>query len=134
MDSDKPHKKSFLLATALAAVSILALGAGGASAQAPVPKTQGKPVIRAVHVKAAAPSGRVVTIATAGRRFHAVVVCDLQASSCVNADRIRRNTWRAALPSQDPAGPYRIGVVARSGHDFVTKTLGTAAAAPPFMP
>jgi hypothetical protein len=131
--SNKPDKRR-VLAVTLAAAAALATAAGAAHAQAPALKTQAKPVIRSVDVKTATATQRVVTVATAGRRFQHVVVCDLQASSCVSADHVRRNRWRGLLPSRDPAGPYRIGVIARSGRDYASASVGNAEAPPPFMP
>ena len=112
---------------AVAAAAALAIGAGAAYAQA-------GPDISAVHVKAAAPAQRAVVISSVGRPFQHVAVCDLQATACVSAHRVGRHRWRAILPAQDLSAPYRIGVVARSGDDYVIKSFGDGEAAEPFTP
>jgi hypothetical protein len=131
--SNEPDKVRVFTA-ALAAAAAFAIGAGAVNAHAATPKAHAKPVIRAVHVKAGAPAQRVVAISTVGRPFQHVAVCDLRATTCVTADHVRRNRWRAILPAQDLNDPYRIGVIARSGRDYVVKSFGTAEAAEPFMP
>jgi|tagenome__1003787_1003787.scaffolds.fasta_scaffold20506131_2 hypothetical protein len=128
MTSDEPDRVRVFTA-AIAAAAALAIGAGGATAHA----APAKPVIHSVHVKAS-PTQRLVAISTVGRPFQHVAVCDLRATTCVTAGRAGRNEWRAVLPAQEPDGHYRIGVIARSGRDYVTKSFGNAEAAEPFMP
>lgn len=123
-----------MFTAALAAAAALAIGAGAANAHAATPKSQSKPAIASVRVKATTGAQRVVTIGTVGRPFQHVTVCDLRATTCVSANRVRRTKWRAVLPAQDASGRFRIGVIARSGHDYVTKSFGNAEAAEPFMP
>jgi hypothetical protein len=102
------------LALATMAALALAVTMSAATAQA-----SAKPLVRSVKLKPTPSGQRSVTVVTRGRRFQVVMVCDLKATVCVQAKSVSRHRWSALLPAGDGSG--RIGVIARSGGDYVFK-------------
>ena len=102
------------LALATAAALALTLGMTRATANA---AASGKPAIRSVQTKTTTAGEQSVTVVTRGRPFQVVMVCDLKATVCAQAQRIAPRRWTATLPAASRNNS--IGVIARSGSDYV---------------